>query len=125
MIPAHHDDGVLVLAQLLQFLDQDSQAGVEGGDLTEVVRQVLTHFVDVGQESGHLALEVVGIDAPKLLARPLDPFAVHVGGAEPVGEGLVLLALVENDWKFWRASWYSSSLAFSIVTPLDILPETY
>ena len=96
MITAHHDDRVLVFAHLAQFLDQDSQAGVEGGDLTKIIGQVLPHFVDVGQECRHLALEVVGVDAPKLLARPLDPFAVNVGGTKPIGEGLVLLSSVEE-----------------------------
>ena len=96
MIPADYDERVFILAGFLKFLNEGAQGGVEGGDFSEVVGQVLPDCMNIRQECGHLALEVIRVDVPELLTGALHPLAVDVGGAEPVGEGLAVLACLEE-----------------------------
>ena len=113
MIPTHHDDGVLELTGFLEFLKQDPKASIEGGNLTQVVGQVLPDVMDIGKEGGHLSLQVIWIDSPKLLARTLGPFAVNVCGTKPVGERLIFLSSAEERFEV--------PPGFTVKLPLGIL----
>ena len=86
MVAADHDQRVVGQALGFQFVDNHGHRGIPGGDLTEVVREVFPHLRHVGQEGGHLACQVVGVDVPEGLAAALDPCAVHVGRAKPVAK---------------------------------------
>jgi len=86
MVAADDDQGVVGEARLVEFIQQHPDGGIPGGDLPEVVGEVLADFGHIGQKGGQLALEGVGVDAPEGLAAALDPLAVDVGRAEPVTE---------------------------------------
>ncbi len=92
VIAADHQQRVIQLPGLLQFIQQHLQSGIEGGNLTEVVSQVLTHFRHVRQVGRHFAFQVVRLNPPQRLARALGPLAMDVGGTEPVAEWLAWLA---------------------------------
>ena len=92
VVAADDDQRVLAFARAVQFGEDGADGGVPGLDLTQVVGQILADDRYVGEEGWHLAFEFVGIDAPEFLAAALDPCAVDVGGAEPVGEGFPRLA---------------------------------
>ena len=86
VVARHHDDRVVVLARLGQFLDQDAKTMVEGEAFAQVVGDVFANLVDIGHEARHPALEVVGIDIPQGLARAALPRPMRVGRAPPVAE---------------------------------------
>ena len=92
VVAADDDERVLAFARAVQFGEDGTDGGVPGLDLTQVVGQVLADDRYVREEGRHLAFEFVGIDAPEFFAATLDPCAVDVGGAEPVGEGFPRLA---------------------------------
>ena len=56
MISTDHDDCILILPRFLQFLDQDSQTGIESSYLTQVIGQILSDCMNIRQKCGHLAL---------------------------------------------------------------------
>ena len=66
VIAAHHHDGVIQLAQLLQPLENQPERVVEGLHFAEVIRKILTHNRHIRQHARQLALQRIRIDAPQL-----------------------------------------------------------
>src|SRR5690606_4280665 len=96
VVATNHNQGILQFANFVQPLDEQAQGGVEGGNLTKIIGQILANLGHVGQERWHLAFEVVGGDAPEFFTRSLVPFAVNIGGTEPVAERLLWLAVIQK-----------------------------
>ena len=87
VIAADDHERVVQLADALEFLDQHAEGRVESLGFAEIVAEIFSNDGDVGQIGRQLPFQVVGIEAPEVFARPLDPFPVGVGWAKPVAEG--------------------------------------
>ena len=68
MVAADDYQGVVQLSDLFEAVDYDAQSCIDGETFTEIVVEVLTYVVHVGEEGGHSALQVVGFESPEVLS---------------------------------------------------------
>ena len=78
MVAADNHHGVVQFAGRLEPLEDQAQRGVERLNLPEVIGEILTHLLYVRQKLRQLALEIVRLNAPKILARSLDLSLIHI-----------------------------------------------
>lgn len=112
VVAADDDESVFSLTDCVELLEEQVQHAIQRECLAEVVAHVLADFVHVRQESGHAALKGVGVEAPKVFAGALGPFAVGVGGAEPVTERLRGLTVGEEHFEILER--FSTYLSFGL-----------
>ena len=96
VVAAYDNQGVVQLTDFFEAVDYDTQSCIDGETFAEIVVEVLANVVDVGEEGGHAAFEVIGFESPEVLAGTALPASMGVGGAPPVAEWCVIGAGVEE-----------------------------
>ena len=61
MVAAYDKQGVVQLADCLQAFDDYAQSRIEGDAFTEIVVEVLSYLMHVGEKGGHATFQVIGV----------------------------------------------------------------